>query len=122
MDETCLKDEIYDMAAKTGSSLIGSIDKATIGNMFSLFQGISDPNDALKFLMAYIARQISKGEIRRFSGEMLLRDLAKIYKECKKDELRNVVIKYLTLVKWFYEANIRNLNSFEDFIKRYGGI
>jgi len=115
---TKLITKVYDMAIKTGSSLIDKVDKATLNNLISVFESVEDSEEAIKFLMAYIARQIGRGEIPRIQGENLLKDLVFIYKNCKKDELRNIILKYLTLVRWFFECRYRNLKNFEDFINR----
>ncbi|OYT34419.1 hypothetical protein B6U96_13060 [Archaeoglobales archaeon ex4484_92] len=110
--------EIYDRAAKTGSSLINRVDKTTLGNMMAAFESIDDPEEATKFLIAYTARQIGRREIPRPIGQNILKDIVFIYKNCSSDELRSMIFKYLTLLRWFYECGYHNLNSFDDFINK----
>ena len=97
---------------------LGQILRTTLNNLISVFESVEDSDEAVKFLMAYIARQIGRGEIPKMQGESLLKDLVFIYKNCRVNELRTLILKYLTLVRWFFECRYRNLKNFEDFMNR----
>ena len=118
-----MNNTVYDMAAKTGSRAVGRVDKSTINNLLSIFQGTSDVSDAAKLLLTYIVRQSARHEIPRDVSRDLASDIKVIYESFKEDpnKLRNAINKYLVLIKWFFESEIRNVRNFAEFVYRASG-
>jgi len=100
--------EVYDLVARNSAGILG-MDKTTMNNLVSLFQGEASPVDALKLLIMYIARQMGRGEIDRRTGRELVRTLQGIYGRFGRDRemLRAAVMKFLTLLKWVYDSRVR---------------
>jgi len=114
-----LTTEVYDLASRVGSlASIRRIDRTQISNILSVYEGESNPVDACKMTITFIARQISRNEFNREVGLRIISDLSNLIKKFKNDELRIAVRKYLYLLKWFYESNPRiECKDFNDFIK-----
>jgi hypothetical protein len=115
--------QIFDLAAKTGSALVNSrTDKTTVENIIPIFQRESDPVTATLLLMAYILRQSGRGEIDRSVSGLLLDDLKNILDNFrdKPEKLREVLQKYLVLVKWVYESKPKSqVARFDDLLKLF---
>lgn|GEM_PF-866855 len=115
--------QIFDLAAKTGSALANSrTDKTTIENIIPIFQRESDPVNATLLLTAYILRQSGREEIDRSVSGLLLSDIKIIldnFKD-KPEKLREVLQKYLVLIKWIYESKPRSrVEHFDDLLKLF---
>nr|MDO8045227.1 hypothetical protein [Candidatus Baldrarchaeota archaeon] len=110
--------DIYDLAVQAGSKAINRIDKSTMNNIISVFQGNPDADKAFKELILYIARQTGRREIDRSVSRVMLSHLKNMYERYKGDELRENVSRYLTLMKWVYESNVTGVSSFKEFINR----
>jgi len=110
--------DIYDWSVEAGSNI--NADKSTVNNIVSIFQGNPDVDSAFKELVLYIARQSSRGEISRYGAEIILNHLRQIYEKYgnNKNVLRESINKYLVLMKWVFETNLRGLRSFNDFLSR----
>jgi len=118
--EKFINEEVYDFAVKAGSlARSRRVDKATVSNILSLFQGESDPVNAVLLLIAYIGRQMGRGEIAREVGVTMINDLKDVFKRFRnnKENFRLAVHKYLVLVRWVYESGVRYAKNFEEFIK-----
>ncbi|MBS7657681.1 MAG: hypothetical protein QW487_02230 [Candidatus Bathyarchaeia archaeon] len=111
--------DIYDLAIAAGSALSYTVDKTTVSNMISVFQGNPKTEEAFKQLILYIARQIGRNEIRRDVGKVILSHLKRIYEEHKnnEDELQRNINTYLIFTKWAYESKIR-AQSFNEFLSK----
>ncbi len=118
-----MEEEIYDIAA-ADSVNITDIHKTTMNNLLSVFQGESNPNDALRLLLMYIARQIGRGGIERQVGVKMMRSLRNIHERFSQnpEELRAAVMKYLTILKWIYDSKLRvprDVRSFKQLIDSF---
>ncbi len=112
--------EVYNFASKAGTLASGRVDKSTISNMLSLFQGEADPLDAILLLITYVLRQMGRNEIPRHIGSIFISHLNEIFKKFRDnhEKLRSATQKYLVLMKWIYESNVRGrVNSFEELIQ-----
>lgn len=116
--------EVYDLVARNSAGILG-MDKTTMNNLVSLFQGEASPVDALKLLIMYIARQMGRGEIDRRTGRELVRTLQGIYGRFGRDRemLRAAVMKFLTLLKWVYDSRVRvqRGSNFEGLVRAIVG-
>jgi hypothetical protein len=117
--EKFMKEDVFNLAINTGSRMIDRVDKATISNIISLFLGRGDVKEALNELVIYIARQIGRREIPRDVGKMLLLNLKEIKSKCESEEqLRDAVSKYLVLLRWVYDSDVRGVSNIDAFIDR----
>ena len=113
-----LHSKVFDMAAKTGSIASSTrIRGAQINNLLEIFFSESDPVRAASLLLVHIARQISRGEISRSAGVLLLQNIKEMISLFKGEELREAVTCYLTLVKWVFESRIHNAQDFKSFVQ-----
>ena len=113
-----LNSEVFDMAAKTGSVAYSTrVDRTQINNLLEIFFSEADPVRAASLLLVHITRQISRGEISRSAGALLLQDIKKIISSFKGEKLREAMTYYLTLVKWVFESRIHNAQDFESFVQ-----
>jgi len=122
--EEFMSTKVYDLAACTGSQLSFKVDKTTIENLIPIFQRESDSINGALLLMAYIMRQIGRGQINRSVGNLMLSNLKNIFDSFRDDpeKLRAAIQKYLLLIKWIYESGPRkSVENFDEFIKLYTG-
>jgi len=122
--EEFMRTKVYDLAVHAGSQMRGRVDKTTIENLIPIFQRESDTINGALLLMAYIMRQIGRGQIDRNVGRLMLSDLKNIFDSFKSDQekLRAAIQKYLLLIKWVYESEPRkSVETFEEFVKLYAG-
>jgi len=114
-------DPIYNWAIQIGSMLRNrGTDKSTIANILSQFQSLSDPREAALLTMMYIRRQIGRGEINKYAGSNLIQILNKLYNDYYNDaeKLRTNILKFLVLMKWAYESELRReIKDFNEFIE-----
>lgn len=117
--EEFMREDIFNLAVNTGSRMINRVDKTTISNIISLFLGRVDVKGALNELVIYIARQIGRREIPRDVGKMLLQNLREIKSKCGSEEqLRDAISKYLVLLRWVYDSDVRGVSNIDAFIDR----
>jgi len=115
-----MKHHVFDMAVSTGTYAFSrGLDKTQLGNIIEIFESEADSAAAAKLTIAFIARQIGRGEIYEDVGNRIVSDLTKILKSFKGSELRAAVRKYLYLLKWFYESKVRSrVNNFEEYVNK----
>ena len=123
--ERFMRRDVYDLAAKAGvlASNKGT-RSAQINNLILTFQSLSDPIDATLFLLIYVARQSGRREIPFDVGRRIMEDVKAIYDSFGREpeKLRAAIIKYLTLLKWFYESNVRGrVSNFTEFLSKIVG-
>jgi len=117
--EEFMREDIFNLAVNTGSRMINRVDKTTISNIISLFLGRVNVKGALNELVIYIARQIGRREIPRDVGKMLLQNLREIKSKCGSEEqLRDAISKYLVLLRWVYDSDVRGVSNIDAFIDR----
>lgn len=123
--EKFMNEDVYNLASKVGSiASVRGVDKSQVANILSTFESTSNPIDALKLTVTFIARQIMRGEIPRDLGLQLIKDLKNIHDNLsgEGDKLKAATTKYLYLFKWIFESNPRRLlNNFEDFLNTIVG-
>jgi hypothetical protein len=81
---------------------------------------LSDPREAALLTMMYIRRQIGRGEINKYAGSNLIQILNKLYNDYYNDaeKLRTNILKFLVLMKWAYESELRReIKDFNEFIE-----
>jgi hypothetical protein len=113
-----IKEEIYDMAIKAGSSLLQT-NRSTISKLLEVFHSETDPVSGVKLLYLHTARQMNRRELKG-NVQLLLSHLKIIYdgNKDKPDTLRNLMEKYLTLLKWVHEFSQRPCSNFEELLSR----
>jgi len=126
---TFINKDVYDKAVYAGSLLrkieyVNSkkvkTDKSTVENIISIFQSREDPHEAALLTMLYISRQMGRNEIPQEAGKNLLSTLKEIYNSFKSegDKLKEAFNKYLILVKWVFESEVKpGLKNFDEFIE-----
>ncbi|MEM2185318.1 MAG: hypothetical protein QXO99_08605 [Candidatus Methanomethylicia archaeon] len=118
--EKFINEDIYNLASKVGSiASVRNVDKSQVANILSTFESTSNPVDALRLTVTFIARQIMRGEIPRDLGFQLIKDLKDIHDKfsTEGDKLKAATTKYLYLFKWIFESKPRIIvNNFEDFL------
>ena len=115
-----IKEGVYNMACRVGGLAVNRIDKTQINNLLEIFKG--DPEEAVKVLMLYIARQSERREITNDVAKQLVSDIYKIFNsfENNKRELEEAIRTYLVLFKWVFESGISDRNQdFQKFINNF---
>jgi len=124
--EKFINEDIYNLASKVGSIAYSylkeneeKVNKSKVESILSTFESTSNPFDALRLTVTFIARQIARGEIPRDLGFQLIKDLKDIHDKfsTEGDKLKAAATKYLYLFKWVFESKPgRIVNNFEDFL------
>lgn len=107
----------------------GRMDRAQVARLSEILELEANDEDAIYLVMAFITRQVSRGEIPREAAKQLTATLNKILGsslEHKKEHAR----RFLGLFRWSFEAlreirvpmPLRNVSRFEDLLKGLGGI
>jgi hypothetical protein len=111
--------KVYDVASKTGSLAARYIrEKTQISNILSIFESETNPEEATKMTITFIARQMSRREIDSRVAIPLITELSNLYKNFKGESLRIAVRKFLYIFKWIYESEPHGeINNFNDFIQ-----
>ncbi|MEM2193491.1 MAG: hypothetical protein QW803_03425 [Candidatus Methanomethylicia archaeon] len=112
-------EDIFNLAINTGSKMTPRVDKTTLSNLISLFLGRLDAKAALNELIVYIARQTGRREIPRDIAKLLLSDIRQIRSKCRnEEELREAISKYLVLLRWVYDSDVRNVDNIDRFMSK----
>ncbi|MEM2510203.1 MAG: hypothetical protein QXY40_05065, partial [Candidatus Methanomethylicia archaeon] len=102
-----------------GRKMTPRVDKTTLSNLISLFLGRLDAKAALNELIVYIARQTGRREIPRDIAKLLLSDIRQIRSKCRnEEELREAISKYLVLLRWVYDSDVRNVDNIDRFMSK----
>ncbi|MEM2304876.1 MAG: hypothetical protein QXK51_05965 [Candidatus Methanomethylicia archaeon] len=114
-----IREDIFNLAINTGSKMTPRVDKTTLSNLISLFLGRLDAKAALNELIVYIARQTGRREIPRDIAKLLLSDIRQIRSKCRnEEELREAISKYLVLLRWVYDSDVRNVDNIDRFMSK----
>ncbi|MEM1546480.1 MAG: hypothetical protein QXP91_08475 [Candidatus Methanomethylicia archaeon] len=117
--EEFIREDIFNLAINTGSKMTPRVDKTTLSNLISLFLGRLDAKAALNELIVYIARQTGRREIPRDIAKLLLSDIRQIRSKCRnEEELREAISKYLVLLRWVYDSDVRNVDNIDRFMSK----
>lgn len=117
--EEFIREDIFNLAINTGSKMTPRVDKTTLSNLISLFLGRLNAKAALNELIVYIARQTGRREIPRDIAKLLLSDIRQIRSKCRnEEELREAISKYLVLLRWVYDSDVRNVDNIDRFMSK----